>query len=255
MGLGVVAVPRPRAKSYNDFVRPRKISPPSSSSSFPKTPRRVSIPSVFQLRLQKDLPLRLQRKSKMSQPPSPPSSPKRSHPGGDDRQPKKPKTDKDLPARFEGLKPNVKPFTEKVPSLAGMKRLFEPEADENDFYARRSKLVKLDHSNAHPLTNKVRTSDRIAMIKRKRSLALTLKNDVSKMPAAAQDGLKNFTGAICYRISLVQALVHIPQFVNWLHDYHTPDNCVVDDPTNCFACVFRKFLVPPPPPQTTGLEP
>lgn len=61
------------------------------------------------------------------------------------------------------------------------------------------------------------------------------------MPAAVQCGLPNLTGALCYRIALVQALFHIPQVVNCLWDYHLPDHCLADDRNDCFACRFRSL--------------
>ena len=45
------------------------------------------------------------------------------------------------------------------------------------------------------------------------------------MPVSSQQGLRNITGAICYRLSLLQALLHQPLFVHWIQDYHRPDHC------------------------------
>lgn len=72
--------------------------------------------------------------------------------------------------------------------------------------------------------------------------ALSINRDFSKMPAAAQSGLPNLTGALCYRIALVQALCHIPQVVNCLWDYHLPELCLAEDRKDCFACGFRSLI-------------
>jgi len=40
-----------------------------------------------------------------------------------------------------------------------------------------------------------------------------------------QLGLPNLTGALCYRHSLLQALIHTPKFVRWLNEHHKPQQC------------------------------
>lgn len=40
-----------------------------------------------------------------------------------------------------------------------------------------------------------------------------------------QPGFKNLTGALCYRNSLLQSLLHIPKFINWLRKSHKRGEC------------------------------
>lgn len=58
------------------------------------------------------------------------------------------------------------------------------------------------------------------------------RNLVDKRP-----GFNNFTGVLCYRHSLFQAILHIPKFINWLHKCHKPENCCTMA-NNCVACAF-----------------
>jgi hypothetical protein len=60
------------------------------------------------------------------------------------------------------------------------------------------------------------------------------------MPASSQKGLVNVTGVICYRLSLLQALLHLPRFVNWLQDQHTAAQCV-SNPGRCVSCCLRSL--------------
>ena len=75
-------------------------------------------------------------------------------------------------------------------------------------------------------------------------------------------GLVNPDGTQCYRNSVLQALLHIPKFLNWLEGQHTNANCrlcywvnflsfriwrltdfigIVNLRTNCIACMFRNL--------------
>jgi ubiquitin C-terminal hydrolase len=68
-------------------------------------------------------------------------------------------------------------------------------------------------------------------------------SDLTKTPPALQRGFDNFTGVLCYRISLVQALLHIPKLVTLLWDNHLPTLCVVDDRNDCSACALRSLVI------------
>lgn len=59
------------------------------------------------------------------------------------------------------------------------------------------------------------------------------------MPASAQKGMLNLTGAICYRLSLLQAFLHQPEFVHFVQDSHAPEKCVSDSREHCATCVLR----------------
>jgi len=57
------------------------------------------------------------------------------------------------------------------------------------------------------------------------------------MPQRSQQGLENFMGFLCYRHSLLQAILHLPKLVNFLILYHQPSNCVSDN--SCLSCLLR----------------
>ena len=50
-------------------------------------------------------------------------------------------------------------------------------------------------------------------------------------------GFRNETGTDCYMNSVLQALLHIPRFVNWLDFEH--QNCTADEPGSCLACALH----------------
>lgn len=71
-------------------------------------------------------------------------------------------------------------------------------------------------------------------------------------------GLQNLTGALCYRHSLFQGLLHTPKFVHWLVDYHKPKDCklecahyrclltclgVADNSGDCVSCNMRLLVM------------
>jgi hypothetical protein len=55
--------------------------------------------------------------------------------------------------------------------------------------------------------------------------ASKITGDMSRMPALAQQGMSNFTGYLCYRLSFLQVLLHQSKFVQWVQEYHRPENC------------------------------
>lgn len=55
------------------------------------------------------------------------------------------------------------------------------------------------------------------------------------MPSSAQMGLQN-PNVLCYRNSVLQALLHSPQIGNFLKKYHSPDLCVSGEGESCVAC-------------------
>ena len=76
-------------------------------------------------------------------------------------------------------------------------------------------------------------------LKKKRELTKNLRSDSNRMPASAQQGMPNLTGALCYRLSLFQSLLHQPRFVNWIIDSHQPEDCVSDSQEQCVSCSAR----------------
>jgi uncharacterized UBP type Zn finger protein len=63
------------------------------------------------------------------------------------------------------------------------------------------------------------------------------------MPSSAQQGMTNLTGNLCYRLALLQSLLHQPQFVNWIQNYHSEEFCVSDDQVTCVSCSFRRLTL------------
>lgn len=65
-----------------------------------------------------------------------------------------------------------------------------------------------------------------------------------KWPSDVKDrrpGFSNFTGVLCYRHSLFQAILHIPKFVNWIQGCHPPEKCCSQVGKACVACAFYKL--------------
>lgn len=59
------------------------------------------------------------------------------------------------------------------------------------------------------------------------------------MPVYSQQGMTNYGGVICYRLSLFQGLLHQPRFVNFLRECHRSEDCVMNDKTSCVTCCLR----------------
>ncbi|KAF4627485.1 hypothetical protein G7Y89_g10670 [Cudoniella acicularis] len=157
-----------------------------------------------------------------------PRSPKRAHleDEGPSRAAKHQKLKENLPDKFKGIK------EEK-----------ELSSGEDDRYGGRTKIAKLDDTTEDEMTRRVKVANWAGMIKRRRETAGKLSDDRSRMPAASQRGMPNFTGVLCYRIALLQALLHLPLLVNWLLDFVLPEHCVSDNSQECFACVLRLLTV------------
>lgn len=95
---------------------------------------------------------------------------------------------------------------------------------ETEVYSRRQKVAKY-----------------ATMIRQKKLLAKKVSRSSIRMKLSFQKGLPNLTGALCYRISLFQALLHQPMFVNWLLDSHQPQDCVTDE--ECLPCALRLLVL------------
>ncbi|KAG9244592.1 hypothetical protein BJ878DRAFT_60549 [Calycina marina] len=63
------------------------------------------------------------------------------------------------------------------------------------------------------------------------------------LKAAAQKGMQNITGALCYRNSLLQAIFHQPKIVRWLVQTHKLESCTSDDEQKCLCCAVRGLVV------------
>ncbi|KAI9849411.1 MAG: hypothetical protein M1838_000154 [Thelocarpon superellum] len=51
--------------------------------------------------------------------------------------------------------------------------------------------------------------------------------------------MTNSSGVECYRHSVIQCLLHLPKFGNWLVQDHLPEGCSVDGVRNCILCHLR----------------
>jgi uncharacterized UBP type Zn finger protein len=74
------------------------------------------------------------------------------------------------------------------------------------------------------------------------SQAINIKPDLARTPPDLQRGFENFNGVLCYRISLIQSLLHIPKLVTILLEFHIPSLCVVDNRKDCLACLLRGLV-------------
>jgi uncharacterized UBP type Zn finger protein len=59
------------------------------------------------------------------------------------------------------------------------------------------------------------------------------------MPASKQKGIYN-PSQLCYRNSVLQALLHSPHIGNFLNKYHSPDLCLLSDDEWCVACALLR---------------
>ncbi|KAM3078112.1 hypothetical protein ACMFMG_002588 [Clarireedia jacksonii] len=79
---------------------------------------------------------------------------------------------------------------------------------------------------------------RFAMnVRKRRSLANKTSSEYKRMPTSAQRGMYN-PNVLCYRNSLLQSLLHLPKFVNFLIEQHLPKHCVIEQ-QKCLACSLR----------------
>lgn len=142
--------------------------------------------------------------------------------------------------------------------IVGTKRPL-PEEDA-PFYSRRAKHVKLDDSTEDVTNRATKVANWARNIQERRAnvnlflnweflhsanfaQADQLRSDAIRMPPKSQLGLPNLTGALCYRSSLMQCLLHLPLFVNWLMDYVLPSHCVSDHQETCFTCLLRQLAL------------
>jgi hypothetical protein len=110
---------------------------------------------------------------------------------------------------------------EEMGSAPAKRSCPETGRSEVDIYRRRKKVTKY-----------------AASIRQNKTLARKASGSYARMPTSAQKGISN-PGPLCYRISLLQTLLHQPKFVNWLLESHRPKDCVSDRPDECVPC----FLV------------
>ncbi|KAH8593345.1 hypothetical protein B0O99DRAFT_596566 [Bisporella sp. PMI_857] len=59
--------------------------------------------------------------------------------------------------------------------------------------------------------------------------------------AECQQGMSN-PNILCYRNSLLQAVLHQPKLVNWFVQNHGPDDCCVESGTRCLNCLVKRVI-------------
>ncbi|KAM0177789.1 hypothetical protein ACHAPF_004052 [Botrytis cinerea] len=138
---------------------------------------------------------------------------------------------------------------EKIVAKSGVPKRLRPD-DENEGTAARSESLKKRRiaKASKVATEKATTPKPVAKLskeelekarsdslRKRRYLASKVRNDSSRMPSNAQRGLSNVTGYACYRNSLLQGLLHLPKFFNFLFDQHPVETCEISK-RDCLAC-------------------
>ncbi|TEY60154.1 hypothetical protein BOTCAL_0185g00170 [Botryotinia calthae] len=139
---------------------------------------------------------------------------------------------------------------EKIVAKSGAPKRLRPD-DENEgtvaqseslkkrrITAKASKVATKKATNSKPvakLSKEELEKARSDSLRKRRYLASKVRNDSSRMPSNAQRGLSNVTGYACYRNSLLQGLLHLPKFFNFLIDQHPVETCEIPK-RDCLAC-------------------
>ncbi|KAF7960028.1 hypothetical protein EAE96_001628 [Botrytis aclada] len=139
---------------------------------------------------------------------------------------------------------------EKIPAKVSAPKRLRPD-DEDERMAAQSESPKkrrIDAKASKVATKKATTSKPAAKLskeelekarsdslRKRRYLASKVRNDSTRMPSNAQRGLSNVTGYACYRNSLLQGLLHLPKFFNFLIDQHPVETCDIPK-RDCLAC-------------------
>ncbi|KAI9048108.1 hypothetical protein LZ554_007904 [Drepanopeziza brunnea f. sp. 'monogermtubi'] len=110
-------------------------------------------------------------------------------------------------------------------------------------YAKRVKITTISATDDMVTSNRVITRyfGHGLIRKQKRALA-RMRRDSARMPASAQRGMTN-PGVLCYRLSLLQSLLHLPGFVNWVMDFLGPEQCVSNHCSDCVSCSLHQLCV------------
>ncbi|KAG0648076.1 Ubiquitin-specific-processing protease 8 [Hyphodiscus hymeniophilus] len=111
----------------------------------------------------------------------------------------------------------------------------------DDFTKRTESSLTTSEIGLYNLRRRIANS--VDVVAENKTMISKVKNDWSEMPTIAQKGMENFTGAICYRLSLLQALIHQTLFVHFLLDLHRPEHCVSDSIAGCVACSLRLLVL------------
>lgn len=219
---------------------------------FSKNSRRSELVSSSNRRLPShELPLHLKRPFKMSS--AKMSSPKRSHSGNesDNRPPKQQKVEEKekgispaliLSYLFTNMPLGPHGFEELLVNQPQMAPVTTTTLLPTEQYHRRIKVAK----HARVILQKRAIVSRyplclgtISNFKQSNSI----RSDSEMMPSSSRKGMANITGVLCYRNSLLQAILHSPKLINWLLLNHHADDCVEEDTDNCVACALRELAI------------
>ncbi|KAG4428141.1 hypothetical protein IFR05_016374 [Cadophora sp. M221] len=137
----------------------------------------------------------------------------------------------------------------EIISKGSQKRASETTENDEDRYAKRLKLEKITSINSDALTNKRKERSQQTinhyflryLTRYQRQGRAKLRLDWNRMPVQSQKGMNNHTGAVCYRLSCLQALLHIPVFVNWVMDTLKPADCLSDTKADCVSCCLYEL--------------
>ncbi|KAH7370603.1 hypothetical protein BKA65DRAFT_545313 [Rhexocercosporidium sp. MPI-PUGE-AT-0058] len=130
------------------------------------------------------------------------------------------------------------------------KRASELTENDEDRYAKRLRLELVTDINSDALTNKSKDNSQrkidnyylTYLTSYQREGRADLRFDWKRMPVRSQQGMKNLTGVLCYRLSSLQALFHLPVFVNWVMDSLKPVDCLSDAKADCVSCCLHKLV-------------
>ncbi|KAL5325928.1 hypothetical protein ACEPPN_007063 [Leptodophora sp. 'Broadleaf-Isolate-01'] len=138
----------------------------------------------------------------------------------------------------------------KIIGKGSQKRASETTENDEDRYAKRLRLEQVTSINSDALTNKRKESSQQKLdnyflryfTRYQREGRAKLRFDWKRMPVQSQKGMRNHTGAVCYRLSCLQALFHIPVFVNWVMDTLRPADCLSDIKADCVSCCLNALV-------------
>ncbi|TAQ85144.1 hypothetical protein B7494_g6534 [Chlorociboria aeruginascens] len=121
-----------------------------------------------------------------------------------------------------------------------------PHPDDGEGGQRPLKLQKLElvptaeegEVKGRVYTRRHKVAKYADVIRKKRATANKVKRDWAMMPTSNQSGMTNLTGVLCYRHSLLQALLHLPMLVNWIINHLRPHLCCADSHQVCVSCAL-----------------
>lgn len=117
--------------------------------------------------------------------------------------------------------PRFHPICLKIDIIAhsGITGLF------NHCHLKASSVPNLTTTDNSAYSRRLKVASYAQEIHKKRQLARSISSKWDLMPVNAQKGMRNLTGSLCYRNSLLQAIIHSPKVAHWLRTFHRPEQC------------------------------